>query len=125
MRQVLAPFKVVSAGSMAADIVSTVVNVEGLDQFSIFLVSSGAGAPVGAVSVEVSNDYRLGDPSVGHWTTLPIADALGLTPRFSGADDTVYVDLRQLSSPWLRVRYTRISGTGTLDVIVSGKKLGG
>lgn len=84
-------------------------------------ISWVGSAPVGVMSVEVSNSYRqnasgaVADP--GDWQPLP----LSVVPTVSGSPGNGFIDVLASSAYAIRLRYTFTSGTGTMQAIVSGK----
>lgn len=82
---------------------------------------------MGTVSVQVSNDYALdakGDvANSGTWNTIFFIDTAGSVATsfaVSGNTGNGQVDI-QTGAYAIRTLYTRASGTGTLQVTVSGK----
>lgn len=116
---ILTPFKIVNAVSMAASITSTITNTQYLDNVGI--QGTFTGAPTGAFSVQISADHAEdanGNVTVtGNWVTLTLSPA----PTASGSGDSFYIDLNQLSAPWIRLVYTRTSGTGSLTAYITAK----
>jgi hypothetical protein len=106
---------------MGGDITSTVSNIEFYDNIGLLFVYSGT--PTGEFFVEGSinhvQDQNGNVTTVGNWVPID----LDPSAVASGAAGEILIDLNQLSFPWLRVRYARSSGTGTLDVYISGKSL--
>lgn len=84
-------------------------------------------APVGTVTVEISNDYsKNADGSVrnpGTWTQIYFS--LNGTPSNSapvtGSPGTGFIDIDAMSAYAIRTIYHRVSGTGTLQVVVNCK----
>lgn len=115
------PYKILSAGDMSADIVSSITAIQLLDNIGYQI--NFTGAPVGTFSVEVSMDYEPGrapnwEPAnAGNWITIPLTTAVVA----AGAGNSAFIDLNQLSAPYVRLRYTFSSGTGSLDVFVTAK----
>lgn len=115
----LLPVSVVKNGSMAGSITSAVLEIKEQDNVGIQMV--WIGAPVGSFDVQVSMDYfrdingNVTNP--GNWTSIPLLP----TVAASGSPDNAYVDLNQLSAPYIRLVYTRVSGAGTLNVLMDGK----
>ena len=104
-----------------ASITSVATNIQYLDNIGIQL--NFTGSPNGTFAVQVSADYQQ-DPEgsirvPGNW--IPIA--LPSTPLASGSAGQIYIDLNQLSAPYIRVVYTKTSGTGTLNAFVTGKQV--
>lgn len=83
--------------------------------------------PIGAVSVEVSNDYALGpDGSIanaGTWTTITfsLAGVPVTSAPVTGNTGTGFIDIDAMSAYAIRTVYTRASGIGTLQCIVNAK----
>lgn len=115
----LVKYQNIVAQSMAGNVTSAVTNIEGLDNVGIQLVWTVA--PVGTFSVQVSADYAqdyLGNVTVaGNWVTVTLSPAI----TASGTADTAYIDMSNLSAPWIRVVYTRTSGSGTLNGYITAK----
>lgn len=119
-RKNLLRFQNITSGDMsAASITSSISNIQHLDNIGIQL--KWTGVPVGTFAIQVSVDYAQdfegNVTNSGTWTSL----SLSPSPVASGAADNAYVDLNQLSAPWLRVVYTKTSGTGTLNGYIVGK----
>lgn len=104
----------------ASSITSIVTNIQNLDNFGIQLTWAGA-SPVGVVSVQTSISYNQDAEgnvtSVGSWDTIPITP----TPSVSGNTGSMTIDMNQIPSPWIRVVYTKTSGTGILNSYICGK----
>lgn len=77
--------------------------------------------PIGSITVEVSDDYsQNSDGSVknsGTWNELPLSD----TTDISGNTGNGLIDIDQLGTYAIRTKYTRVSGTGTLQCVYKGK----
>lgn len=122
----LISYKLSAAQSLAASFVSVATNIEYQDnvgyQFNVL-----SGSPTGALSVEISVDYNQDTngniTNAGHWVQLFQPD--GTTPvqisLAAGLPASSYIDMTQLSAPWIRFRYTRTSGSGSLDAFITAK----
>lgn len=95
-----------SCGSLAID-------AKYLDNVSVQAIFTGS--PVGALSVQVSNDTTTAQANVGTWT-----DYSGMAYTISAAGDIVF-NMSNVGSRWIRLVYYKTSGTGTLNAYVSGK----
>lgn len=125
----LKKFQNIIAGDMSASsITSTVSNIEQLDNIGLQL--SWTDAPVGSFQIQVSIDHAQdinGNVTVpGSWTPLVVSYLSGgtlsqATSISTSVGSPIYVDLTQLSAPWIRVVYTRTSGTGTLSGFITAK----
>lgn len=102
---------------------SPVVQINYLDNVGVQLHFTGT--PTGTFAVQVSADHAQdasGNVTVaGNW----VAISLTPSPVAAGAADDIYIDLNQLSAPWLRVQYTNASGAGTLSGWATAKSVGG
>jgi len=123
-KQVIKPYQVVTNGDMSqSSITSSITNIQGLDNTGYQL--NFTGTPTGTFSVQVSMDYQPGTSpnsqpaNAGNWISLPLSPAI----TASGAGDVAYIDLNQLSTPYIRLVYTRTSGTGTLQAFVVSKAI--
>jgi hypothetical protein len=115
----LNPVHIIVAQSMATSITSAAQETKLQDNLGVQF--NWTGAPVGTFGVQVSMDYHQDQEgnitNPGNWTTLPIVPIIIAT----GSPNTAYIDLNQLSAPYIRVFYTATSGTGTLDAFINGK----
>lgn len=113
----LESFKVVSAGSLGANYTSPAI--ETAQQDNIGLQMNWTGTPTGVFSIQISMDYAqdyMGNvTNAGNWAT--IVNSITAV----GSADVAYVDLNQMSAPYVRVVYTRTSGTGAVDIYVTSK----
>lgn len=105
---------------MSGNLTSAVSNILNMDNPGIEFVWSGT-SPVGTCSVEVSLDYNQdingNVTNPGTWVSLTLVP----TPAVSGNTGAIYIDINQISAPWIRTKYTRVSGTGTLQGYICGK----
>lgn len=115
----LSPVKVIDAGDMSqATITSSVTDIRYLDNVSIQCIFTGT--PTGSFALEGSLDYLRVNAQVtnsGTWTPITLSS----TPAASGSAGNILLDLNQLSFPYIRIVYTKSSGTGVLNVYISGK----
>lgn len=115
-------YRLLNSQSLGASFSSTPTNIEIMDNISYQMNATTSDA-VGTFTVEVSDDYNQDSNgniiSAGNWIALPVSVAMTL----SGSSDTIMFDGNQISHPWIRLTYTRTSGTGTVTAYVSGKML--
>ncbi len=122
-------FANIVAGDMSqATVTSTVTNVQQLDNIGIQL--SWTGSPVGTFAIQVSADHAQDTEgnvtAAGQWTPLVTSYLLSgnVTVAASiptSAGSPIYVDITQVSAPWVRVVYTKGSGSGTLSGFITAK----
>ncbi len=115
----LNPVHIIASTSMGASITSAAVETRLQDNIGVQL--HWTGTPVGTFTVQISMDHLQdanGNIQVpGHWITLPLSPSI----TASGSPDDAYIDLNQLSAVYIRIIYTRVSGSGTLDAFVNAK----
>lgn len=115
----LKKFSAITSGDMSlASITSTVTNIEFLDNIAVQLTWSGS--PVGTFQIQVSLDYNQDNNgnvlAAGNWVPLTLGTSLS-----TSVGSPIFVDMNQLSAPWIRIVYTRTSGSGTLNALISAK----
>lgn len=116
----LLKYQNITNGDMsAASITSDVTDIQFLDNVGLQL--QWTGSPVGTFSVQVSADYAISSitgavTNPGTWSTLPPAPT-------TASGSPIYIDLNQLSAPFVRVVYTKTSGSGTLQGYITAKAL--
>lgn len=116
--------------SMASNVISAVTSIAFLDNIGLQLNFSGS--PVGSFQAQVSADYAQDDygnvTNAGTWIAVLLTYYNGTTVVQSTSVPTtqgspIYLDLNQLSAPYLRVVYTAGSGSGTLNALITAKML--
>lgn len=70
------------------------------------------GTPNGSFFVDVSLDQVT-------WNAITLSPA----PAATGAAGSAYIDINQISAPYLRLRYVNSSSTGTLDAYITAKSV--
>lgn len=127
-RPELKPYQVITSGSMAGDITSLVTLIPKLSLVS-YTVSWSGTAPVGTLSMQISNDYSLDSTgavqNTGNWSALSFYNrgtaAQVTTIAVSGATGADNLVTGLCGAYAIRLIYTRTSGTGTLQAYVCGK----
>lgn len=119
-RPIFTPYSVITNGDMSASITSAVTILTNLSKISYSCTWAGT-TPVGAVTVQVSDDYsQNGQGTVlnaGTWNDLP----LSATCSVSGNTGNGGIDIASISFYAIRLVYTRASGIGTFNCLISGK----
>lgn len=117
----LQQFQLITSGDMSASITGPVTNIQFLDNIGVQFNFSGA--PSGNFQIQVSIDYNQdinGNViNAGNW--VPVTLSSGSVNANTSLGSPIYVDLNQLSAPFIRVVYVRTSGSGTLNAFISGK----
>lgn len=119
-KNVIDQYHVVAAQSMGASFASSATNVGWLDNISYQVNVSGT--PTGSFDVQVSNDHVEENGVVitaGNWITVTPLNAVVTTG--SPAQSMIVYD--QCASTYVRLIYTRTSGTGTADVYIHVKEI--
>lgn len=111
-------YPIISAVSMGATITSEPTNVEFLDNIGLQIAWTSANA-VGTITIQGSNTY-VKSPAAGTWFDLTFSPSL-TQPASNNGD--YGISINQFPWAWLRVVYTRSSGTGTLTATLSAKEI--
>lgn len=121
----LKKFNNIANGNMAGNITSPVSNIEFMDNVGIQL--NFTGSPVGNFQIQISIDYDQDNNgnviTQGNWVPITFPSPISGENIPTSSGSPIYIDLNQLSAPWVRVVYTRTSGTGTLNSFICGKML--
>jgi len=113
-KNVVRGYKMFDAADISSTITSPEVNVINLDQASIFVSWSGS-SPYGTLEVQFKN----GDN--GAWFTV---DMGGPIPILNSSGQHILI-FHELPHTAMRLVYSRISGTGTIDAVITAKQVGG
>lgn len=115
-----------AAANMGATITAPWINIEGVDNLSFHIQWASADA-VGVFSVEASNaavamdaSTRTEGPAATPATFTIYTEA---TTNPASNNGTHIIPLTDRAERWVRFKYTRTSGTGTLNVAFAGKGL--
>ena len=121
LKPILDQSKLIEAGDMSSDVISKVQDIKYLDNVGVQLKWSGN--PVGRFDVQVSANHQqdiYGNViKPGDWVSITLSPTINA----NGAPDVAYIDISEISSLYLRVKYTRTSGTGALDCIAIAKMI--
>jgi hypothetical protein len=123
-KNVLLPYTdpLISAQSMASSFSGTPVFIQYEDNIGVQLKWVGSD-PLGVIGVQVSLDYN-SNTKTGTWTPLEEGSS-PLTVSPGGTAGNAYLDLNQLSAPWLQVTYTTAGGSsGFLTATYGAKMIG-
>jgi len=113
--------------SLSATFTSPITTIKFSDNVS-YQINVTTSDSTGTFEVQASDDYSpIGPsqpvPNPGNWVTLPLG---GGTPTVAGANDLILINLNQLPFTAVRLVYTStIAGTGTADMWVLAKQIGG
>jgi hypothetical protein len=118
--RVLSSYKVLDAVSLAGDAASGEVDISRTDNAS-FHILCGAGA-TGEFFIQGSNKPSSG---ASEWVTIPVVDSTGaaITLAVTGTATNFLVNMQGLATTYIRVIYTRTSGTGTVNAYMTAKDL--
>lgn len=110
---------------MASNITSQVTILNSITRVGYALFWTGT-TPVGAASIEVSNDYQAQGATVlnaGTWTalTLSVSGTTVASVAITGNTGTAFIDVQNISAYAIRLIYTAVSGTGTIQAVINGK----
>lgn len=106
---------------MSTSVTSSATNISYLDNVGVQF--NFTGAPVGTFQVQVSADYNQDTQgnvlNPGTWVPLTLSPS----PAASAVAGSIYIDLNQLSAPWVRTAYTTTSGSGVLSGYITAKMI--
>lgn len=126
-RSNLRPAPVIENGDMSGSITSAPTILQSLT-VGTYAYSWAGSSPVGGISVEISNDYKLSADGItvansGTWTavyfTLNGSTVVNSAP-LSGNTGNGVIEW-STGAYAIRTVYTRVSGTGTLQSVICGK----
>lgn len=119
----LESFQLLASVSMSASVTSSATNILYLD--NVGLQHNWSGAPVGQFTVQMSADYEQDTQGrvvkIGNWITLLQSDGTNFKINTGSASGQAYMDMNQLSAPWIRSVYTASSGTGLMSSFITAK----
>ncbi len=120
-KNVLFPYKLLTNNTMGATVATTPTHIAFLDDIAIQIDFTTSDA-VGTFDVQGSCDYVKGDAEnaavTGNWISMGLSIASA-----ASADNHILINMATLAFPWIRVVYTRSSGTGVLNVTITGKEI--
>lgn len=126
IRPEVKPYAVIANGDMSGSLTSSPTIVQKISMLSYAYSWTGT-APVGAISVQVSNDYSIdaqgNTANAGTWNTITFQSGGSSVSSvaISGNTGNGFIDLAQTGAYAIRTVYTRTSGTGTLQCTINGK----
>lgn len=117
----------VSGHSLSASFTTSPTVVRYLDNCS-YQIDVTTTNSAGTFVVEASNNYYVNEGNnnvvVNPGTWIPLN--IGGSPTVAGAPDTILINLNQLPFYALRIGYTAVTpGTGTCDISITHKQIGG
>lgn len=125
-RSGIRPYLVITNGNMSGNLISTPTVLQSLTMIS-YSISWIGTSPVGAISVQISNDYSINPAGFvnnpGTWNTMTL-DLMGnpvTSIPVSGNSGQDFIDILQTGGYALRLLYTATGGIGTLNVLFNGK----
>lgn len=114
--------------SMATSQTSLITIIDNMSMFSYGVSWSGGGTPVGALSVQVSNDYSVNSEGTvlnpGTWNTIPFQDSSGTivtSVAVTGNTGNGFINVDGQAGYAVRLIYTATSGTGLISAFAHGK----
>lgn len=118
-------YEVASSQSLSASFTTPATVIQYLDNCS-YQINITTTNSVGSFSIQGSNDYSVNENNIinpGNWIDLSLG---GGTPSANAADDNIIISLNQLPFSAIRIAYTSsVAGTGTCDIFMTCKQVGG
>lgn len=110
-KNVLKQYQIITNGDASQNLISNPTSIQFLDNISMtILFPNGSGS--GQFFVEVSNDGT-------NWVALDIYPAMYI----SDADKCIIIDMNQLGSSNIRLRFASNSSTGTINAFIEAKAI--
>ena len=110
-KNVLKQYQIITNGDASQNLISEVTSIQFLDNISITLLFPGATG-TGQFFVEVSNDGT-------NWVALDIYPAMYILD----ADKAIIIDMNQLGSSNIRVRFTSNGSSGVINAFIEAKAI--
>lgn len=107
--------KIITNGDMSGNIVSVATLLAQVYGYSVQAVWGGGTAPTGTFTLEASNDLTDKPGDVVNWDTVT-GSSLAIS-----ADGTYMWNFNGAFYRWVRLKYVRTSGNGTLNAILVTK----
>lgn len=119
-KNIIDRFQTIASGDMGqATVTSAYTDVRYLDNIGIQIQWTSANA-VGVFTIECSDNYNPITNTTGTWVALTFSPALTAPASNNGE---FLVNVNQCPHAWIRIVYTRTSGTGTLNAWVHAKEI--
>lgn len=101
---------------MSASFETEATSIEYMDRVALRIETSGT--PTGQITVQGSLDYdRLTPGFTPSWFDIPIGLA-----ALTGTPDNYTVDITVYSFKWIRLKYVRTAGTGTMTAKIFARE---
>ena len=130
-KNVLTQYQIITNASMSSTVTSAVTNIQFLDNIGLQL--NWTGSPTGNFAAQVSADYAIDIVtntilSSGNWAPILLnywnGSSVTTAPSIpASVGSPIYLDLNQLSAPYIRVVFTSSSGSGTANGYITSKAL--
>jgi hypothetical protein len=111
-----------SAQSLGADFTSEAYYLGHIINCSIQGVFTGT--PDGTFTLECSNDFGASDKGAGGWSSAGVTnwDTITGSAYVVSAAGSITWDIQNAGYRWIRVKYTRVSSTGSLVTLRANAK---
>jgi len=107
--------KIINAGDLSqATVTSSIVNLSTVTGYSIACAYSGS-SPTGTLKIQVSNDFTEDSTAISNWYDLPSS-----SQSISANGNYVWA-ISDANYKWLKVLWTKTSGTGTINCFYGTK----
>ena len=125
-KNVLTPVRIASSQSLAASFNSSPTMVAFTDNIA-YQINVQTTNSTGSFSVQGSVDYQVDAPTgkvtnTGNWVDLTLSGS----PAAAASNDQILININQFPFNAIRIAYTAVTpGTGTCDIYIMTKELGG
>lgn len=118
MRQPNAP--IMASVSMAVDAASSPIIMK--QEYMASIQAVWSGSPVGSFTIETTCDVGVVDPADGAVTGLTNWDTYTGSSQAAGGSSGIFTwRLTAVPDAWVRLKYTRTSGSGTVNARFNAK----
>lgn len=110
----LYPVAVIPTQAVSGNVTSLITDIFNKDNIGYQFIWTGTLA--GTFSIQISADYKP-TTGLGTWTSITLSPV----PTAAGTPDNAYVDITQISAPFIRAVFNYSSGSGNLTGTIVGK----
>lgn len=104
-----------TAHSLGASFQTSATSLQYLDRALLTILCTGS--PTGTVSVQISNNYNVNNPSAADWFDMPIS-----LNALTGSAQNYVVEISETAAPWIRISFSYTSGSGSMTAVVTAKE---
>lgn len=119
----LSRYQLLKNADGSGDLTGAVTCIQWLDNIG-YQINMVGSTMTGTFDVQVSADYQQDEfgnvQNAGNWIPLPLSPTATVT---AGTPTNIYIDVTQISAPYIRLVYKHTSGSGTVAAFITAKVL--